>query len=88
MPERFLPAPERPSWAKNDEREAFAPFSIGPRNCIGKTLAYAEMKLILTRLMLHFDFELLNDGFELENQRVFIIRDKPALDMKLKLRRH
>ncbi|KAK4953295.1 hypothetical protein LTR10_009004 [Elasticomyces elasticus] len=58
-PENF--APER--WMGDekyvdDKRASCQPFSIGPRNCIGKNLAYAEMRLILAKMIWSFDLEL------------------------------
>ncbi|KAL4747878.1 hypothetical protein BDW72DRAFT_206088 [Aspergillus terricola var. indicus] len=37
-------------------RSAFNPFSIGPRSCIGKSLAYVELHLALCNVLWHFDF--------------------------------
>jgi len=39
----------------NDKRGVVQPFSVGPRNCIGVNLAYAEMRLVLTRILFNFD---------------------------------
>ncbi|KAF2458928.1 cytochrome P450 [Lineolata rhizophorae] len=39
-------------------QSAFCPFSIGPRGCIGKTMAYAEMSLTIARLVWAFDLRL------------------------------
>lgn len=36
-------------------QSAFCPFSIGPRGCIGKGLAYAEMQTTLARLLYLYD---------------------------------
>ena len=38
-------------------RDAFAPFSIGPRGCAGKAMAYLETSLVLAKTMWYFDFE-------------------------------
>lgn len=38
-------------------QEAFSAFSIGPRNCIGRPLAYLEMSIVLAKTLWHFDFE-------------------------------
>ena len=38
-------------------RKAFCPFSVGPRGCIGKSMALMEMRLTLARLLFLFDFE-------------------------------
>ncbi|KAF4627434.1 hypothetical protein G7Y89_g10724 [Cudoniella acicularis] len=56
VPERWLE--NAPQKYKNDNKAAFSPFSLGPRNCIGRNLAYAEMRTILARLLWNFDLEL------------------------------
>lgn len=38
--------------------EAFCAFSIGPRNCVGKSFAYHELMSVLGRLLLQFDMKL------------------------------
>ena len=60
-------------------------FSFGPRNCLGKNLAYAEMRVILAKLVWHFDFEL-EPGMDdwVERHRLFMLWDKPALMVKMK----
>jgi cytochrome P450 len=40
----------------NDNKDAFRPFSVGPRDCVGKPLAYAEMRLMAARFLYRFDF--------------------------------
>ncbi|KAF4552064.1 Cytochrome P450-like protein 69 [Elsinoe fawcettii] len=54
VPERWL---DDPRYA-DDNRATFSPFSFGPRNCLGKNLAYAEMRVILAKMVLNFDMEL------------------------------
>lgn len=53
--------PER--WLSNEEKQpdrtrgtAFMPFSTGPRSCIGKSLAYAELLLTMAILLWRYDF--------------------------------
>ena len=36
-------------------RDAFAPFSVGPRACVGRGLAYVELTVALARLLAEFD---------------------------------
>ncbi|POS73111.1 benzoate 4-monooxygenase cytochrome P450 [Diaporthe helianthi] len=59
-PERWLPTaaqdPSSPFFA--DKRSAMQPFSYGPRNCVGKHLAYNEMRVIMARLLWEFDMSL------------------------------
>lgn len=51
IPERWLPQvienPASPFFL--DNRAVFQPFSIRPRNCLGRNLAYTEMRMILAR---------------------------------------
>lgn len=58
VPERWLRAnkenPESPYFS--DQREGFKPFALGPRRCLGNQLASAEMKMILAKLLLAFEF--------------------------------
>ncbi|PWY67989.1 benzoate 4-monooxygenase cytochrome P450 [Aspergillus sclerotioniger CBS 115572] len=56
LPDRWLP--ECQDTFKDDHRNSFQPFSFGPRNCLGKNLAWAEMRLIAAKLLFWFDLEL------------------------------
>ncbi|KAJ3335775.1 hypothetical protein HDU93_004441 [Gonapodya sp. JEL0774] len=40
-----------------DEIGAFAPFSLGSRNCIGKNFAWQEMRVLVANLLRRYDFE-------------------------------
>ncbi|KAK3332925.1 cytochrome P450 monooxygenase [Cercophora scortea] len=60
IPERWVEEGRDPKF-DNDRREALQPFSVGPRNCIGKNLAYVEMRLILARLIWNFDLAVSDD---------------------------
>ncbi|KAL8380753.1 hypothetical protein RB595_005166 [Gaeumannomyces hyphopodioides] len=78
--------PER--WINRDEKsrdrlDAVQPFHIGPRNCIGKNLAYSEMRLILARLLYSFDLELVDKDKDWFDQKCYVLRDKPALNVYL-----
>ncbi|KAH8778060.1 cytochrome P450 [Hyaloscypha finlandica] len=84
--------PER--WLGQDKEtishlHASQPFSLGPRGCLGKNLAYLEMRLILGKLFWNFDMEYeagrpewvpLQDSKKL---LAWIVWHKPALDVKL-----
>ncbi|RYO89206.1 hypothetical protein DL766_003612 [Monosporascus sp. MC13-8B] len=79
-PERFLGDPRY----KGDRLEAMQPFSTGPRNCIGKNLAYAEMRLILAKIVWNFDMVLEDDSRDwLEDQKSYVLWDKPSLNVRL-----
>ncbi|KAG9235760.1 cytochrome P450 4F3 omega-hydroxylase [Amylocarpus encephaloides] len=89
IPERWFPAlhPDRPKVTLSDKQDACQPFGYGYKSCLGKGLALVEMKLILARFVWHFDFELSDDGFAFEKQKVFLFRRRPALNMKLRARK-
>ncbi|KAE8392884.1 cytochrome P450 [Aspergillus alliaceus] len=85
LPEQFIP--ER--WMGNDcrfdsdKRDAVQPFSLGPRNCLGKNLAHLEMRLILCKLLFNFNIELAPGSENWIDQEVFIIWNRPALSVQL-----
>lgn len=49
---------------EGDNRAASQPFLLGPRGCIGKNLSYIEQRLIVCKLLWHFDLELVRKGGE------------------------
>ncbi|KAI1414211.1 cytochrome P450 [Hypoxylon sp. FL1857] len=84
QPDYFIPerwTGEDPQF-NSDKRDASQPFSFGPRNCIGRNLAYVEMKLIIARLIWHFDIENATEGDWLD-QKVYMIWEKTPLWIKL-----
>ncbi|KAH7126340.1 cytochrome P450 [Dactylonectria estremocensis] len=88
LPDEFIP--ERwlgdPRFA-NDKVEAFKPFSVGPRNCIGKNLAYAEMRLILARWVWNFDVQLAAESRGWDDRSLYyILWEKGPLNLYLKPR--
>jgi cytochrome P450 len=81
-PERFIPE-VRPAKFENDRRNVLQPFSAGPRNCLGKNLAYTEMKLAISRLMYNFDFEIVNPRKDWYQQQVWGLYEKKPLMLKV-----
>ncbi|OCK73526.1 benzoate 4-monooxygenase cytochrome P450 [Lepidopterella palustris CBS 459.81] len=79
-PERFLDDNEE---YKDDKKSAHQPFSTGPRNCIGKNLAWAEMRLMLSKLLFNFDIELCPESQNWSDQKVFVLWEKHPLMLKL-----
>ncbi|KAF4466094.1 cytochrome P450 monooxygenase [Fusarium albosuccineum] len=89
-PERWLPE-NHPLYSKRyatDNLEASKPFLIGPRTCLGKNLAYLEMRIILSKLILLFDWEplqTLGPGKEVDwyrDVRVQFLWAKPDLRIR------
>ncbi|KAI0381178.1 cytochrome P450 [Hypomontagnella monticulosa] len=56
FPDPFTFRPERWLDDTNTTRDAFAPFSLGPRGCAGKAMAYLEISLVVAKIMWYFDF--------------------------------
>jgi len=80
-PESFIPERWIDSKFERDQtlgKLAFQPFSLGPTACLGRNLAYMEMRLFLAQFVLQFRPELDNPEFRYENQdRAFAL--KPPL---------
>ncbi|KAH7927912.1 cytochrome P450 [Leucogyrophana mollusca] len=75
-PERWLSPEERSTLVSSDSKgldkvpfihntAAFLPFSFGPANCVGKNLAYQEMRTVVCLMMQRLEFCFV-DGFEPE----------------------
>ncbi|TQN67766.1 Averantin hydroxylase [Colletotrichum shisoi] len=86
-PERFLDGGK----GEHNHLDALQAFSLGPRNCIGKnnlvvniSLAYAEMRLLLARIVYDFDIKLAEgNGPWIERQRSFGLWDRIPLHVHL-----
>ncbi|KAJ5908632.1 Cytochrome monooxygenase lcsI [Penicillium taxi] len=86
IPERWLD--NRDERFESDCRSALQPFSLGPRNCLGKNLAYAEIRLIAAKLLWSFDMTLDEASSGWNIQRSFHIWEKPPLMVKLSEAQH
>jgi cytochrome P450 len=85
IPERWLPTatndPSSPFY--KDHRDAVQPFSVGPRSCLGKPLAYNEMRVILARLLWNFDLGLCAESEEWTKQYSYTLWEKRPLMCRL-----
>uniref|UniRef100_A0A8H7NLZ0 Uncharacterized protein n=1 Tax=Bionectria ochroleuca TaxID=29856 RepID=A0A8H7NLZ0_BIOOC len=70
----------------SDKKEALRPFSYGPRNCIGKNLAYVEMRVILARIIWEFDLVMAHDSQDWMNEEEAYLWMKGPLNFYLKPR--
>lgn len=89
MPQRWLPAthPFYEERYASDNKEASKPFAAGPRDCLGKYLAYAEMRLVVARLLWNVDFELVDERLDwVTPQRVYMVYEKGPLMIRLNRR--
>jgi cytochrome P450 len=95
-PERWLQEECSQEFA-NDRLNASVPFGNGPRVCIGRNLAYMEMRLIAAHLLWEFDLSLDKGRYEeangvwgfdgrMKRMKVFHSMTKPPLWVQLKKR--
>ncbi|KAJ6017178.1 Cytochrome monooxygenase lcsI [Penicillium sp. IBT 35674x] len=81
IPERWLE--DREKCFESDNRSSLAAFSLGPRNCIGRNLAYAEMRVIVAKVFWSFDMTLDESSEGWNVQKSFNIWEKKPLMMYL-----
>lgn len=84
-PEEFVPERFLDKHSAEDNLAAFQPFLVGRHQCIGLRFAWAEMRLILARLLYAFDISLggaavVDDWGE---QQTFIFWQKEPLEIRL-----
>lgn len=62
---------------------SFKPFSTGRHQCIGMKLAYAEMRIIVARVLWEFDIQLADqkDRFDWGEQATYIFWEKRPLNI-------
>lgn len=82
-PEKF--DPDR--WDKEISSEdrnplAYQPFSAGLRNCIGQKYAVLELKIVMIKLLRHFQLDLGYDGFEVEMGQSSLLYSKNGVQIK------
>ncbi|KAJ8105892.1 hypothetical protein OPT61_g9902 [Boeremia exigua] len=77
LPERFLPSYKN----EKDNMAAFQPFNVGRHQCIGMKLAYAEMRIVVSRIVYAFDLRLADDKdrFDWGDQETYITWEKRPL---------
>ena len=83
VPERWLP--DNAEY-RDDKRGVTQPYSAGARNCVGQSLAQAELRLILAMIVWEFDMQLEDpEDSEWMNTKVFgLVAEKGPLMVKLK----
>ncbi|XP_014554304.1 hypothetical protein COCVIDRAFT_105299 [Bipolaris victoriae FI3] len=84
IPERWLRPEEGGLEMKPHDAGAFLPFSYGSRDCLGRSLGWAEMRLILTMVLWHFDLENRSVENTWENQKVFVMWDMVPMMVALR----
>lgn len=81
-PDLFIP--ER--WMEDEaekHKEAFHPFSLGPRVCLGINLAYLELRVILAKMVWSYDWELVDKQVDwIRDNKFYALWKKPDLHMR------
>ncbi|CCF44300.1 benzoate 4-monooxygenase cytochrome P450 [Colletotrichum higginsianum] len=83
-PERWLKS-EVGTLYDADTKGVLKPFSTGPRNCIGKHLAYGEVRTILAKILWEFDLQLApeSDGW-MESLKIYGVWEKRPLMVRFR----
>lgn len=70
----------------NDDLNAVQSFRTGSWSCIGKTLGYAELHIILAKLLWHFDITAAPGGRDVEwlMQKSYAMMEKLPFDVQLR----
>ncbi|KAF2136067.1 uncharacterized protein K452DRAFT_238191 [Aplosporella prunicola CBS 121167] len=79
IPERWINPTKGGLALHPHEPSAFMLFSYGPRNCLGKFLAWAEIRLVLSHLVWNFEVVVKGPGYKWEDQLTFIMWEKQPL---------
>ncbi|KAK5167475.1 uncharacterized protein LTR77_007174 [Saxophila tyrrhenica] len=79
-PDEFHPQ----RWLKDlefakDQLNALEPFSVGPRDCLGKNLAWHEMRLLLATVLFQFDIQLSVESENWAEQSIYTLWQKKPL---------
>ncbi|EMD94542.1 hypothetical protein COCHEDRAFT_1091565 [Bipolaris maydis C5] len=86
-PERFLPPthPLHDARFGKDDMEAFKPFSIGTRNCIGGRVFLAEARILIARTFWNFELSL-EPGSRVDDwldQKAYLVFEPKPLRVRL-----
>ncbi|KAL5375074.1 hypothetical protein DPSP01_011490 [Paraphaeosphaeria sporulosa] len=81
-PDDFLP--ER--WIGDgfgDRKDAFNPFSLGPRACLGINLAYLELRIILAKMVWAYEWEMVDKDVDwVRDNKMYLLWKKPEMKMR------
>lgn len=80
IPERWLPEdPDTTEEERRNLKDYYPPFSLGGRACIGRNLAYMQISLVVSAMVLALDWELAKPGFEIVPEERFIFNSGSLL---------
>ncbi|KAL8725680.1 MAG: hypothetical protein Q9181_006318 [Wetmoreana brouardii] len=87
IPERWIATSTE--GQKGDKLDRSLPFSYGPRGCLGRNLAYLEMRMVLARLFWRFDLSWFNaEEVDWErDSKGYTLWEKPGLRCEFRERK-
>ncbi|KAF2710683.1 putative RNA polymerase II mediator complex component Srb8 [Pleomassaria siparia CBS 279.74] len=89
IPERWLPLKDRPKDHVNDCLSASQPFNLGPTSCIGKPLAWAEIRLVVAKVIWCFNVSMTEGRpFNWDTLKMMMVVEKEPLWLRLQRRGH
>lgn len=85
-PTEFIPARWLDSDKKPHNADIFHPFSVGPKNCIGKSFALIELRVTVAKLLWNFDLNRGEDDWDWTSQPAYFAWEKRPLYVQLSAR--
>ncbi len=85
-PAMFIPSRFAPEREAEIPANAYLPFGIGPRACIGRRFSMMEGPLMLAELARQFEFELPDPSFEAQLENRLTLHPRGGLQLRLKRR--
>lgn len=73
-----------PASVSAHNADVFRPFSVGPRDCIGKHWGLRAVRVALSQLLLHFEIERTETDWAWDDQDANFGWEKKALMLKFK----
>lgn len=61
------PAPAKNKYEPHNTK-AFIPFSVGPTSCVGKNVAWAELRAVMSSFLLKYDVEMTDKDYQMYNR--------------------
>lgn len=87
LPARWLPPSTRPAEFDYDRRAVEQPFLLGPRVCIGRNLAWAQLRIGLAKLIWHFDMDVIDGELvDWPSKKTFMVVEKKPVKIRVKAR--